>query len=84
MVRTINLNADIPADRVLHISLPPDVPTGPAEVVLVVSTPLAVPIRKLGDLLESECFGMWRDREDIVDSVRFARAIREEGWKRPA
>ena len=30
MVKTINLNAEIPPNREIHITLPPDVPVGPA------------------------------------------------------
>jgi hypothetical protein len=35
-----------------------------------------------GDLLNSEFFGMWRDRDDIADSVAFARHLRADGWSR--
>jgi hypothetical protein len=35
MVRTVNLNANIPANREIHIVLPADVPEGPAEIVFV-------------------------------------------------
>ena len=37
---------------------------------------------KLSDLLHSEFFGMWRDREDITDSALFARQLREEACGR--
>ncbi len=36
----------------------------------------------LGDLLHSEFFGIWKDREDIDDSVEFARALRDSAWRR--
>ena len=84
MVKTVHLNADIPANRELHVKLPVDVPTGPAEIVVVVSSPSGRCDSTLGDLAASEFFGMWRDRRDIVDSLQFARALRTEGWKRPA
>lgn len=82
MVRTINLNAEIPASRELHITLPADFPIGFAEMVLVVSCP--APAGTLGDFVKSEFFGMWADRTDIGDSAQFARHLRTEGWKRSA
>ena len=86
MVRTINLATDIPSSRELRIMLPPDVPTGPAElvVVVVVVASRERPTRTLGDLARSEFFGMWRDRAEIVDSVEYARQLRAEAWRRAA
>jgi hypothetical protein len=80
----VNLNADIPPNRELRITLPSDVPAGPAEIVLVVTSSDRFSGRTLGDFKRSEFFGMWRDRSDIIDSVQFARGLRSEGWKRPA
>ncbi len=59
MVRILNLKADIPANRELdlHITLPADVPLGPAEIALVVSSTAASKSATLGDLLDSEFFG---------------------------
>ncbi len=37
MVKTVTLRLDMPSDRTLHITLPPDVPNGPLEVVLVIA-----------------------------------------------
>jgi hypothetical protein len=84
VVKTVNLNADIPANRELRITLPADVPVGPAEIVLVVSSSDRSTLPTLGDFATSEFFGMWRDRSDIVDSVQFARDLRAEGWRRSA
>jgi hypothetical protein len=84
MVRTVNLNTDIPANRELRITLPADVPIGPAEIVLVVSSSDHTGGRTLGDFGRSEFFGMWRDRSDIIDSGQFARDVRSEGWTRSA
>ena len=81
MLRTINLATDIPSSRELRILLPPDVPTGPAELVVVVTSREHSP-RTLGDLAHSEFFGMWRDRADIGDSAEYARQLRAEAWKR--
>ena len=79
MVRTVSLNAEIPASRELHITLPADFPIGPAEMVLVVSSPAPSGSGTLGDFVKSEFFGMWADRTDIEDSARFARQMRAEG-----
>lgn len=75
MVKTFNITTDIPASRELRITLPPDVPMGPAEIVVVVSSPDVTSGRTLGDFANSEFFGMWRDRSDITDSVQFARGL---------
>jgi hypothetical protein len=83
MVRTVNVKADIPASRELHITLPSDVPIGPAEIVVVVSSSASA-ARNAGEFAASEFFGMWKDRSDITDSVEFARELRSEGWKRSA
>ena len=84
MVRTVSLNADIPPDRELRITLPDDVPVGPAEIVVVVSALDPSRVRTAGEFKDSEYFGMWRDRSDIIDSIDFARKLRSEGWKRSA
>jgi hypothetical protein len=81
VVRTLNLKADISPDRELRITLPADVPVGPAEIVVIVSSHDRSSGRTLGDFENSEFFGMWRDRSDITDSVQFARGLRSEGWK---
>ena len=82
MVETLNLSAEIPLNRELHIALPNDVPTGPAEVVLVVSSSTRPSDATLGALAGSDFFGIWEDRPDITDS--FAQTLRSEGWKRSA
>ena len=82
MIRTINLTTDVPADRQMHILLPDDVPTGPAEIIIVVASHAPNIPKTLGDLGKSEFFGMWRDRNDIQDSVTFARQLRERAWSR--
>jgi hypothetical protein len=84
MVKTVTLNAEIPASRELRIRLPADVPTGSAEIVITVSSSGSRPHSTFSDLLNSEFFGMWRDRADIEDSSDFARKLRSEGWNRSA
>ena len=84
MVKTLNFKANVTGNRELHITLPADVPLGPAEIVLVVSSSAPSTPPTLGGFLNSEFFGMWRDRTDITDSSEFARDLRSQGWKRSA
>jgi hypothetical protein len=84
MVKTVTFNTEIPADRQLRITLPADVPAGSAAVVVTVCSPGPSTASTFGDLLNSEFFGMWRDRADIEDTLQFAQKLRSEGWKRPA
>ena len=84
MVKTVTLNTDIPTSRELRITLPADVPTGSAAIVIMVSSPASPPSATFGDLMNSEFFGIWRDRTDIEDSIEFAGKLRSEGWIRPA
>jgi len=84
MVKTVNLNAEIPPNREIHLTLPADIPVGPAEIVLVVLSQTQAGGSTLGDLAVSEFFGMWSDRADIGDSAEFARDLRAEAWKRSA
>jgi hypothetical protein len=81
---TLNLNTDIPASRELRIVLPENIPTGVAEIMLVVSSTAASTASKLNEFADSVFFGMWRDRADIDDSLEFARDLRVQGWKRSA
>ena len=84
MIRTVHLTTEIPASREIHITLPADIPLGPAEIVVVVSSSAPVLPSTLGNLLNSELLGMWRDRTDIADSLKFAEELRSQGWKRSA
>ena len=74
-MRTINLTTDVPPNRQVQLVLPDDVPTGPADIVVIVAS-RATPTHTLGDLVHSPFFGMWRDRDDIGDSAEFARRLR--------
>jgi hypothetical protein len=84
MIKTVTFNTDIPASRELRITLPADVPTGSAAIVITVSPRESSASATFNDLLNSEFLGMWRDRADIEDSLGFARKLRSEGWKEPA
>jgi hypothetical protein len=84
MVKTVTLNTEIPANRELRITLPEDVPTGSAAIIVTVYFPGPSTAPTFGDLLSSEFFGMWRDRADIEDTLEFAGKLRSMGWKRSA
>jgi hypothetical protein len=82
-MKTVACKVNIPTDRQLHISLPEDIPPGPAEMVLVIA-PEAPPEKggTAGDLLRSPLCGIWKDRVDIGDSVEYARRLRAEAERR--
>jgi hypothetical protein len=82
VVKTISLTANIAPDRYISVALPPDVPLGPADIVVIVAPRAMDEEHTLGDLLASEFFGMWQDRDDIDDSVAFARRLRAAAWQR--
>lgn len=78
MLRTLRLFVEILPQREIHIKVPEDVPTGPAEVVVVIASPEAPskPMGTAGDLLQSPLFGLWADRDDIEDPISYARHLR--------
>jgi len=84
MVKTVAFSTEIPASRELRIKLPADVPAGSAAVVVTVSSLGPPAASTFGSLLSSEFFGMWADRGEIEDSLKFAEELRRRGWERPA
>lgn len=45
--------------------------------------PVSMTAAEMLKIMEEEGFiGMWKDRDDIGDSVEFARKLRERTWKR--
>jgi len=88
MVKTINLQLNVPTDRKIHFMLPPDIPTGLLEAVLIIVPPANLPANDspaptLDNLLHAEFFGMWQGRSDIEDSSAFAKQLRTKAWSRP-
>jgi hypothetical protein len=82
-MRVVTLTTTVTPKRTLTIPVPQDIPTGPAEVIVVFAAePRSQPQRTLGDLRTSRFFGMWRDRTDLPDSPVLARMLREQAWKR--
>jgi hypothetical protein len=82
-MKTIACKVVIPIDRQLKISVPEDVPHGPAEVVVVI-VPESVGEKggTAGDMLRSPLFGIWKYRTDIGDSVEYARKLRAKAEQR--
>jgi hypothetical protein len=82
-MKTVSIKTTIPADHRLAVDLPPEIPAGPAEVVVTALAPgEAGRAWTLGDLLGSGLVGLWSDRKDIQDSVEFARALRQAAERR--
>ena len=80
MKQVVHIEADIPEDRKLEITLPDDFPPGKAEITISVAPKKRRSTAQ--DLLNSEIFGMWADRTDITDSTEFARELRRKAWTR--
>jgi hypothetical protein len=78
-MRSVTIKTTIPDDHRLVVDLPPDLPAGPAEVVVTpVPAEEARQAWTLGELLTSDLVGMWKDRTDIRVSLDFARQLRQE------
>lgn len=52
------------------------------QVEITVEIGTATPTLTARQLAESELVGLWADREDIRDSVAFARQLREQAQRR--
>lgn len=77
-MKTVSIKTTIPADHRLVVEVPPEIPSGPAEVVVTALAPgEAGGVWTLGDLLASGLVGLWGDRRDIEDSMEFARVLRK-------
>ena len=81
-MKTTTIRTVIPDNHRLLLDVPEDVPPGPAEVV-VRPIEAAASMRGTGaDLLASGLLGIWKDRTDIIDSVEFARELRQQAERR--
>ncbi len=82
-MKTVSIKTTIPQDHRLVVHVPPDMPAGPAEVVVTALAPEGPDLPwTLGALLASGLVGLWSDRTDIADSVTFARTLREAAERR--
>ena len=77
-VTTSGLIAD---DHSLTITVPTNLEPGPVKVTVVLETDAEeyMPLSKLEEL---GVVGAWAHRQDIGDSMEFARRLRSEGWLR--
>jgi len=82
MVATVTISTHVPESRHIEVTVPQEVPVGPAEMVIVVVTGDADQPRTLGDLAASGFFGAWAGRTDVQDSVEYARLLRADAWSR--
>jgi len=85
MMRTIVIRTDILPDRRLHIQVPKEIPVGPAEIVLTITSEQKRPSGPTGtaaELARSALFGIWADRKDIGDSLTYARRLRTQAERR--
>lgn len=82
MNQTVTLTAEIPPSREVLLQLPEDFPLGCAEISIQIRPKAEEEAHTLGEFLASEFCGMWREREDIRDSVDYARGLREKAWRR--
>ena len=77
MVKTLTFRLDMPDDRILHLTLPPDVPDGPLDVVLVIAP--AAPANAIPSLA-----GRWQTYFppdfDIDSALREIRSEWEKEW----
>jgi hypothetical protein len=63
----------------LIIDYPRDLPPGPVEVEIRLGD---VPSITSEQILNSDFVGMWADRDDIGDSVEYARTLRRKASRR--
>ncbi len=82
MTKTIQLTTEVPDNRQVKITLPGEIPVGPAQLTVSIQTPPESTPSKLGDLLQSGLLGCWRDRTDLGDSLEFAQRLRHDSWRR--
>jgi hypothetical protein len=81
-MKSATVKAIIPPDHRLVVELPPELPAGPAEVVVRILDAAGEKGGTGDELLASGLFGIWKDRTDIDDSVEFARRIRQQAERR--
>lgn len=82
-METIVVKGIITDDGQLQVDTPVNLPPGPVEVEIRAEAPKAQGVT-LGELLNSGLLGLWKDRDDITDSVEFARALRARASRRKA
>jgi hypothetical protein len=79
----MTVKAVVGEDHLAQIRFPDNMPAGECQLFVVAVSGESRRKTTVGDLLQSEIFGMWSDRTDIGDSAEYARTLRERAWKRP-
>lgn len=82
MIQTFDMTAEITETRKISITLPQNTPIGLVKLHVQITSVNETQSHTLGDLLNSDFFGMWQDRLDIKDSRLFAKELRQTAWDR--
>lgn len=80
MIKALEFTTEITKEREIYVKLPDDVPAGPTKFLIFLMLPEQKTLNTLGDLLNSEFFGMWKDRTDVTND--YARQLRQQAWSR--
>ena len=81
MTRTISMQVNVPLDRRLLIPVPQDVPVGPVQVIII-RLDRQAPAGTAAEMVSSPLFGLWAGRDDIGDSLIYARQLRAQAERR--
>lgn len=84
MSKTLTLHGEIRPDHTLTVTLPDDLPVGPAKITVTVEAEDSSMIRTLGELANSDFFGMFADRDDLPKTNEEFREWRRKLWERPS
>lgn len=76
---SVIVRGTITPDGKLELELPAELQPGQVEVEIRQQEVEGV---QLKDLLESDLVGLWADRDDISDSVEYARSLRRRASRR--
>ena len=78
---SVTTSGHIADDHSLTVSVATDLPPGPVTVTLTFESE-ADEYMAAGMLEDLGVLGAWEHREDIGDSVEFAKRLRDEAWRR--
>ncbi len=82
MTRTISMQVDVPPDHRLLIPVPKNIPVGPAQVIIIIGLDRKRPAGTATEMVSSPLFGLWARRNDIDDSLAYARQLRVQAERR--
>lgn len=83
MSKTLTLQGEIRPDYTLTVTLPDDMPIGPAQILVTAEMEEPTAIRTLGELANSEFFAMFADRDDLPTTNEDFREWRRKLWEPP-